>query len=206
MKIILKSLLVLLCLLLVVFISTRAYFYFSNKNEITVYEITENEIETIREQVSSLKSDTERKEFLESIFKLDQQVRTHISNIVQEEGYKSKQHKNALRAMDSVDTNNLYSIKLYLQTFDYPNKSSLGDIASYTPLLVFHHKSSWNEFKEYYQYFRFAHSEGNISTKQLLSALERKHDKIFNKRYSKPQTPINQEEILTDITKVLGLD
>ncbi|MGB3467682.1 MAG: hypothetical protein WBA74_20520 [Cyclobacteriaceae bacterium] len=180
---------------------------FSNiqNHTIKTYELSDVEMKLLSDRIGTLDSIEKRKNFLENLFSTDQKVRINEANTIDKYGYNTPEHLRALSSMDSVDTYHLYLIKQYLDIYGFPSKHDYHDIATLTPLMVFHHKSDFEEFKNYFHYFYSAYRGGDISADRLSLILNRKYMFKFDKNFNEEEKPFSNEAKIEKLIKVLDL-
>ena len=77
----------------------------------------------------ALQTHQDHQEFLDTIFKNDQDVRTNSTGATEN-----------IDLMNKVDAENLIKIRAYLNLHPYPSKEIYDETASMTPILVVHHQ------------------------------------------------------------------
>lgn len=97
------------------------------------------------EEIENLTTDALKKEYLEAIFKADQDVRDSEEEyrITSLYGRDSQEYKNFVQQISQTDLINLYKVETYLEYFGHPSKSKLGEIAALAPWVVVHHQSEY---------------------------------------------------------------
>ncbi|MEL7145422.1 MAG: hypothetical protein AAFO69_03570 [Bacteroidota bacterium] len=203
-----KVLFLVLLLLLIIFLCRVALqIYVTNLQSFVIepYELSDTEMISLTKKITNLTTTVERAFFLESMYAIDQKVRADETTAVEEYGYKSKEHTLAISRMDSVDVVNLYLTKEYLDQYGYPNHANYNDIAVYTPLLIFHHKSDFASYRQYFHYFYSAYKEGYLSAHRLSFSLNRKYMIKFGKQFQEEDQSYTDEEKIIKLIEVLEL-
>ena len=93
-------------------------------------------------EIEGLDTPEKQKAFLEVIWNADQKVRADETTSLQQFGYKSIEHQEAILMMQSVDKINLKKIEWYLELYGHPSLAKHGRKACKTPWVVIHHSSS----------------------------------------------------------------
>ncbi len=174
----------------------------SSKQEMQ-YKISAADQARLKQGIDSLFTDTQKRLYLESIFKKDQAVRNHQAEITQQNKANSKLNLVDHQEMDKQDIINLFCIKSYLSKYRYPSFDRHGEIAAYTPLLIFHHKASLKEFESHYSMFHKAYEEGNVTPSQFSLALRRIFQRKYNEKYSPLST--NENDVIKDLIKKINI-
>lgn len=169
------------------------------------YELSDEEMIELNDKIGTLNSVEERALFLTSMYEIDQRVRADETTAIEKFGYETDEHANALSVMDSVDAVNLYLAKKYLDTYGYPDRSNYAETAVDTPLLIFHHKSDFTTFKQYFHYFYAAYQEGHISPHRLSFILNRKYMIKFGTKFQTDGQPLNNEQKIKRLIEKLEL-
>ena len=93
-------------------------------------------------EIQNLTSNDLKREYLEAIFKIDQQVRSpeEESTIIFTYDRDSEDH---LFKMKETDAINLNKVEAYLAFYGHPSKKDLGEIAALTPWVVVHHSRDY---------------------------------------------------------------
>ncbi len=139
-------------------------------------------------EIASLSSTEKQKEFLTIIFKTDQEIRTEwkIAEMqLQKESEKYKRFWDKLCRTDSIL---FMKTKEYLDEFKHPNKEH-GDLACYTPQLIFHHASLYNfpnllELKtNYFPLFYKAYQKDNLEQNAIWFYLFRLYQQVEKQTY-----------------------
>ena len=169
------------------------------------YELSNSEMISLTKKITNLTSTEERALFLESMYEIDQEVRADETTAIEKYGYESKEHMLALSKMDSVDVVNLYLTKEYLDKYGYPDSVNYSDIAVYTPLLVFHHKSDFESYKQYFNYFYSSYKKGYLSAHRLSFSLNRKYMIKFGAQFQTEGKSYTDEEKIIKLIELLDL-
>lgn len=154
----------------------------------------------------SLSSQEKHKNYLQAIFELDQEIRNSSTLIIQEFGYKTIQHTEIVEKQKEIDRFLFNTMVDYLNIHGHPSKE-LGEIACYTPQLIFHHVSGTSEDLElkekFFPFFYQAYLDGAINGNSIYFYLFRLHSQILNQEY---KSELNEEEQIKDLIEILQLN
>ena len=93
----------------------------------------------------------------------------------------------------------------YLSQFKHPTNEH-GEIACYTPQLIFHHVSGTSEDLElkekFFPIFYQAYLEGNLESNSIYLYLYRMHTQILNQEY---HSEMNEDDQIEDLIQLLQL-
>ncbi len=167
--------------------------------------LTDNLKEQIAIEVENLISIDLQRDFLTTIGELDQEVRHHETRMLQQFGYRSKEHKEALRELRRIDRRNLLKVEAYLEKYGYPKINDHGERACGVPWLVIHHAPGGiKPRKRNFKYIFSAYRNGDIGDGELTFYLNRMYDKKFGKRIEWSR-PFKVEEELDTLYTALNL-
>ena len=122
----------------------------------------------INEEIAALKTLGQKNDYLEKIFRADQDIRDgRDSELVLKYGLDSPEVKSFHSKMESIDALNLEKIELYLKEFGYPNKDSVTTEAAMAPWIVIHHSMDVDKRKGFFSVLYQAYNDGFINTDQL---------------------------------------
>jgi len=156
-------------------------------------------------EIESLNQQEKQREYLQLVFDLDQSIRISFDRIHQEFGRESDQYDSIAKKWRAIDEFLLTIMVQYLQTHSYPKKE-LGEIACYTPQLIFHHTSGTKEElelkREYFPLFYKAYQTGSIDDGAIYFYLYRFYGQIFQEEY---KSDLGQEEQINDLIHKLEL-
>jgi hypothetical protein len=157
-------------------------------------------------KIKSLKSEESKIEFLENIYKIDQGIRETIAAVESEFGRPSMEYSVAFSRWGTIDRFLFEKTIKYLEAYPYPRKE-MGEIACYTPQLVFHHVTGKPRDielkKKYFTVFYQAYRDDSISSGALWFYLNRLYSQIMDKEYN-DQVSREEDQIEEMIIK-LGL-
>ncbi len=160
----------------------------------------------IEKEIEKLKTNDDKKAFLEKVLKDDQKVRDGSdAAIIQEFGYDSKEHLEHTKIMWKQDEINVIKIEKYLEKFPYPKKTELGDDAAMAPWLVIHHSSNIGLRNKYFEILYQAYLDQNIDDGGFSLYLGRTYDFTFGERL-KMKNPFRPEDEINALIKALGLE
>ena len=121
-------------------------------------------------EIQNLTTDKLKREYLEAIFRSDQDVRNAKEEyrITSTIGNDSKEYKEHLSKMKETDAINLNKVETYLAQYGHPSKEELGELAALTPWIVVHHQGEYfsreTNFEHLYQgYLNKDINEGSFS-------------------------------------------
>ncbi|MFN2262309.1 MAG: DUF6624 domain-containing protein [Psychroflexus sp.] len=136
-------------------------------------------------EIENLKTTTDKNNYLEYIYDLDQKIRNgESSELLVNFGESSIQYQNFLFKMDSIDNLNYERIDLFLMNFNYPNKDSVSKKAVSSPWLVIHHNSDNKKRKKHFKKLLQAYENENIDVDQFDLYLRRTYRIEFGENLS----------------------
>ena len=122
----------------------------------------------INEEIAALKTIGQKNDYLEKIFRADQEIRdSKSSDLVLKYGLDSPEVKIFYSKMDSIDALNLEKIEFYLKEFGYPNKDSVTTEAAMAPWIVIHHSTEVDKRKGFFSDLFQAYNNGYINLDQF---------------------------------------
>jgi len=143
------------------------------------YKAEKNESVNVEAELQNL---TDKNEYLEYIYTIDQEIRGEKSSeLLLEFGENSEEYKNFLFKMDSIDGLNYKRIELFLENFDYPDKKAFSKNATLTPWLVIHHNLDLEKRLKNFDILHKAYQNENLSISQFDLYLRR----TYNIKHSK---------------------
>lgn len=171
---------------------------------ISCKEVDKKEDISIDEEFAFLKNNTDKENYLENIFRLDQEIRNgESSELLLKYGKNSKKLSAFRQKMDSIDNLNLLRIELYLEKFNYPSRDSMSEIAVITPWVVIHHSDIENRYKNFNTLYK-AYQNKNLKAGQFQMFLERTYLMEYG-IWPKFQNPYQPEEKINSLIKKLNL-
>ncbi len=143
--------------------------------------------------------------YLQTIFNLDQEIRSSASSILQQTGSKSEEYYNIIERQKEIDRF-LFNIMVeYLNIHGHPTKE-FGEIACFTPQLIFHHVSGTSEDLElkerFFPVFYQAYVDEAINANSIYFYLFRLHGQILNQEY---KSELNEEDQIEELIELLQL-
>ena len=155
--------------------------------------------------IETFEKNEDKKEYLELVFNLDQAIRESYDKIHLEFGRESKEFFSIIKKWREVDSILLSSMIKYLETYSYPKKE-LGELACYTPQLIFHHTSGTVKELElkrrFFPTFYSAYKETAIDEGAMYFYLYRLYGQVFKEEYS---SDLGQEEQIMDLINKLNI-
>lgn len=155
------------------------------------------------EEVQNLSTNSDKKAYLEAIFKVDQDVRD-----AQDEykiGRNSKEYRDHIDKMNQTDLINLYKIETYLRHLGHPSKVALGEIAALTPWAVIHHQSNYEPRVKNFKYLYNAYVEGDIKESSFSMYLARMYQMKHGSRLDMGG-PYQEKDKIARLISDLDLD
>jgi len=141
-------------------------------------------------------------DYLETIFKLDQEIRNAVTIVLQQDGLESKAYENIIEKQKEIDRYLFNKMVDYLTIYGHPS-AELGEIACFTPLLIFHHVSGTSEDLElkesFFPIFYQAYLKGSLESNSIYFYLFRLHSQIFNREFESELNEENQIEFLIQL-------
>ncbi|MGY3791797.1 hypothetical protein [Aquimarina sp. 433] len=155
-------------------------------------------------EVKSLSTIDLQKEFLEEIYKTDQETRNALNDARLTYGYDSAEKKEVQQIMVNNDRNNFQKIELYLQKYGHPSIAEHGEKASRAPWIVIHHTGDITSKERNFTYLYEAYRKGNLESGSFSLYLERLHRTKFGNRFTLPN-PYREEQLIDSLITRLDL-
>lgn len=155
----------------------------------------------ITPEINSLSSYSEKNEYLEMIYDLDQNIRINNEAALT---LGTKAHDKHGKTRDSIDDLNYKRIDFFLQKYGYPHIDSVSKKASSIPWLIIHH-SNLNDRLKHFRILREAYKDGSIDIMQYDFYLGRTYQMKFGK-YPKWDGPYKPEDKVNWLIKELDID
>lgn len=155
------------------------------------------------EKIKLLESTEQKQEYLESIFKADQDIRND-SDIILKYGYGSQEHKDHFEKMRTEDEANYKKIEIYLKEYGYPSIITMSEIAVITPWVVIHHSSVDNARRRNFPFLFDAYKKGDLDEGSFSMYLDRWYKMEFNERLDMDSS-YNEVDKITLMIDALGL-
>lgn len=161
-------------------------------------------VDQIAEELEQIATIDLQKEYLQDILSTDQEVRSAISEMIENHGYDSEEHKKSEKAMSEVDEINLVKIEMYLDRFGYPTLKDHGSKACTAPYMVLHHQPDLDSRKRNFKYLYSAYESSDIDDHTLTFFLNRMYAMTYGERieWDGPYLP---EQELDTLFKSLNL-
>lgn len=179
--------------IILIFLSTLGF----SQREDSLLAIVENTL------IDSLNNPQKQKDFLQVMFDLDQEIRNSVSTVEQTFGNSSSQYDSIVYKWKRIDRTLFNLIIEYLNQHDHP-KLEMGEIACYTPQLIFHHVSGTKEDiklkQDFFPMFYRAYKDGAV--KDIYFYLFRLHSQIKHSTYT---SELNEDEKIEELIDILDL-
>ena len=153
--------------------------------------------------ISELSSDSLKIEYLNTIFKLDQEIRNVSSELELKYGRESKSVDSIYQIWRIVDSTLLDCIVGYVKIYGYPDKD-FGEIPSYTPLLVIHHSNKTELKKELFPILYQAYLNDDIQSDAIYFLLYRMNSEMGFRPYQNHN--LSELEQIEDLITRLNLN
>ncbi len=137
--------------------------------------------EYFKREIEALQTTQQKQEYLEAIFKIDQDVRDD-STLILKYDKESPEYSKHYEKMRLVDEMNLQKIEAYLNQFGYPSRDAMSEIALFTPYVVIHHSSTTEDRRRNFPFLKEAYKDGNLSESSFSMYLARWYQMEFNER------------------------
>jgi hypothetical protein len=112
-------------------------------------------------EIEQLTTDSLKKEYLESIFRADQEIRAYWSESSQKDT-SSQARKRVLNEVREVDSINLIKVRLYLEKYGHPKREHIDGLALATPWCIVHHATHNEARIELYPILLKAYRDGDL--------------------------------------------
>ena len=163
---------------------------------------------TYIKEIQQLTNDSLKKQYLENIFRLDQEIRVYWQeSSLTDTSYLAR--KKVLSEVREVDSINLIKVVLYLQLYGYPTRDKIDGLALMVPWLIIHHATHNEPRIKLYPILLKAFREGHLNEEQFRGYLcrtlsehtEKEHSHFYEMKLTKLITKMNKiykrETILT---------
>jgi len=168
-------------------------------------QFKKNENLKIENEIIGLKTNNDKKKYLEKILIDDQKVRGNESQeIILKYGYGSKEYLDYNRKQKKTDKLNLLKIEKYLSTYGYPNKE-LGKKAVTTPWIVIHHSQDYKTRERNFDKVYKAYLNEDIDYNAMSLYLGRMY-LIKNGKSLNMKSPFKPEDEINELIKELNLE
>ncbi len=169
-------------------------------------QTTEQNNDSTDSEFQFLKTDTDKRNYLEEIFKTDQSSRQgQGSEIQQIYGKTSPEYQKFIKNSDRIDSLNLVKVESYVKHFGYPNPKRLGEIAAQTPWVVIHHARNYEDRLRNFKSLQKAYQNGHIDSGAFSLFLERMYNYKFRQRYI-IEGKYNPQNQIDSLIKLLELN
>lgn len=159
----------------------------------------------IKEEIAALKTIDQKNDYLEKIFRADQDIRDgRDSELILKYGLDSPEVKSFNSKMESIDALNLEKIEYYLKEFGYPSSDSVTREAAMAPWIVIHHLTDVHKRKGFFSDLFQAYNNGNINLDQFELYLGRTYKLEFG-TYPFGEGAYDPTEKINRLIKELGL-
>ena len=159
----------------------------------------------INEEIAALKTIDQKNDYLEKIFRADQDIRDgRDSELILKYGLDSPEVKSFNSKMESIDALNLEKIEYYLKEFGYPSSDSVTREAAMAPWIVIHHLTDVHKRKGFFSDLFQAYNNGNINLDQFELYLGRTYKLEFG-TYPFGEGAYDPTEKINRLIKELGL-
>ncbi len=165
----------------------------------------ESIIKDFSKEIEQLKTDEQKRLFLESISEADQAIRKKSREAALKDNNKDSVKAEMHTKMKEVDDENLQKIELYLKRYDHPTIDKHGDKACGAPWIVIHHSRTVKARERNFKYLYKAYSNGDLKPSSFSMYLNRYHSHKFGKRFTLPN-PYREEDMIKALIEQLGLD
>ena len=161
---------------------------------------------SIPQQVQQLKTDEDKKAFLEQVHDDDQGVRGgEDAAIILKYGVDSEEYMAYVQAQWDQDAINLEKVDQYLSQFGHPKKEEVGSKAASTPYLVVHHQTDVGLRNSYFSILYEAYLNEDIRSSSMCLYLGRTYEFIHRERLQMT-SPYTEEDEINALIEALGLD
>lgn len=167
----------------------------------------EVELSKVEIEILGLQSIQNKRDYLETIFKDDQKLRTGKgSEIMLKYGEDSKEYREHGELLMKQDEENLDKIEKYLKSYGHPKQSEVGEIAAITPWAVIHHANGYESRERNFETLYKAYLNGDIDENAFSMFLGRMYEMKNGEPFSmerpyKSEDEINQLIEKLDLTK-----
>jgi len=169
-------------------------------------QVVDNSADELDVQLAALKSDADKKNYLEEIFKEDQKYRQGQSaQILQQYPKTSQRYLEFMRKFDTNDSLNLAKVERYLTTFGYPNIEKHGELAAQTPWAVIHHCPDYEKRAAHFKTLHKAYKDRNIDGGAFSLYLERMYSSKFRQQF-RIEGNYQPQVMIDSLIEILNLD
>jgi hypothetical protein len=157
-------------------------------------------------EVSSIITDEEHKEFLINAYLVDQGIRETVLRTEEEFGFRSHEYDSVFYRWVDIDRYLFNTIVEYLEIHSHPKKE-LGETACSTPILIFHHVAGKPQDldmkKQFFPIFYIAYKNESITSGEIWIYLYRLYGQIFKEQYS--NSDIGEAQQIEELVELLEL-
>lgn len=169
-----------------------------------LFSCKEETIHNYQAEIDQLSIYVQQSEYLEKIYKLDQNIRTEGADLLQKTGEKSIEYKNNRDSMMKLDVINLAKIETYLAKYGYPSLKNHTEDAVLTPWLIIHHNPDKETSRKYFKTLYQAYKNGDLEGGAFTLYLGRFYSVVYNKRLDL-ESPYTEDFEVDTLVKVLDL-
>lgn len=163
--------------------------------------------ESLEKTIRSLKSNEDKRAYLENVFFEYQHFLTEEDIILKSDGSDSEAYKNFIIKKSKEEEIYLSKIGKYFEVFGYPSRTELGQYASIAPLIVYFYATNDKGFqKEDFKYFYGAYKFKDIPEEYFLEYIKAFYESNTGKIYSKTEKYLSPEEEIYVLMDALGYD
>ncbi len=112
-------------------------------------------------EIEKLTTDSLKKDYLESIFRVDQEIRAYWNeSSLKDTSYLAR--KRVLNEVREVDSINLIKVRLYLEKYGHPKREYIDGLALTTPWCIIHHATHNEARIQLYPILLKAYLDGDL--------------------------------------------
>ncbi|NNE14875.1 MAG: hypothetical protein HKN51_07845 [Saprospiraceae bacterium] len=158
----------------------------------------------VQAEISALKSNDLKTEYLENIFYEFQNILNEEDFTIRKFGQNSEEHISFIKKKVKEEKIYLDRVEAYFNTYGYPSRTTHGQYAAIAPLVVYFYASENKGFKkEHFKYFYGAYRFNDIPSDFFLAYLrvfyEIENGKTFNLQKNMESVDDEIEEILSSM-------
>lgn len=160
----------------------------------------------IKEEVSQLKDNEEKRDYLESILIEIQELQLEEDSYRLHLGKKSKQRKEFDERRAVLMKDNFIKISAYFENYGYPMRAELGQYAAYTPYVVLYYSDDLSLYQEdHFRHFYGAYKFNDIPETAYYGYLLAYFHSNTGERYNEDYQ-LSIEENIYQIFDILKID
>lgn len=160
----------------------------------------------ITQEVQQLKTNKQKRAYLEQIMKDDQAVRGEEgSNLMLAYGKDSEEYMDFVKTQWAQDELNLKKVEAYFAAYGYPDQRDVGRDAGFAPWLVIQHCTDPGTRNSFFEILYEAYLDKKLRDTEITFYLNRTYDFLFDERLVL-ENPYTTEDEINKLVTALELE